>query len=1061
MSAPTPHRQEHPRIDPTEPFPLTPMQQAYWIGRQKDQVLGGAGTCLAYAEIDGHDIDRYRLRKAIHALLLRHEMLRMRLLDDGRQQILNESPWRDLTVRDLRGRPRTDVEQKLRSVRDECACLTLDPAAGRVFDASLTLADDGFSRVHLALDLLAVDGHSLQILLGDLGRLYGNPARPLPPLEYTFRRYLAEQPTGSARDRDSAIRYWRQRLPDLPSRPGLPLAQEPEAITKPTVHHVEHRLSGSDWDLLCGHARARGLTPAMVLATAYAETVGLWSAEPRFLINLPLFNRKKIHPAVPHLVGDFGNLLLLPVDVTATMSFGDRAHAIRSALLGNLQHADFFGVEVLRELTTTRLDTNHAPVVFTYNIRDGESFDSDVRQLGELAYLSGRTPQVWTDHVVLRVGDEIRLIWAATKELFPPDMIDEMAAAYFDVVHRLTEDAAWSRPTAVSLPRPQQQARATANQTAAPESGALLHERFFQRAREHPDRTALVWGDNGHMSYEQLADAALRVAAALTHRNVRLEEPVGIALPRGPEQIAAILGVLASGAAYVPMTGQPRSRRELIARRAGARFVITGSHDDNGSGTQSLIYADALTATPMPGPTIGSPGDLAYVIFTSGSTGEPKGVELTHRAAVNTIDHINTRFAVGEDDRAFAVSSVNFDLSVYDIFGLLSVGGSLVLLDEQHHTAPEAWVELVSHHRVTIWDSVPALLDMLLTAAGPGLSLPDLRLALVSGDWIDLDLPGRVAAATQGRCRFIALGGATEAAVWSNAFEVLDQSPDWPSIPYGFPLGNQHHRVVDQQGRDRPDWVPGELWIGGVGVARGYRGDPDTTASRFVEHAGQRWYRTGDLVRYRPGGILEILGRLDHQVKVQGNRIELGEVEAALRDCQQVARAAVVAAGKGLGRHLVAFIIAATNTIDLDIIRTHMSAAVPSYMAPTRYLIVDELPLNTNGKIDRTTLTAWTSLDTAAAPSEPPRPGRERQLAEEWNLLLTNKVRGRDDNFFALGGNSVLATRLSRVLRAKFGAIASVRDLFTSPTVTEMAALLARRGDDQVTTLENQSNEVS
>jgi dihydroaeruginoic acid synthetase len=278
---------------------------------------------------------------------------------------------------------------------------------------------------------------------------------------------------------------------------------------------------------------------------------------------------------------------------------------------------------------------------------------------------------------------------------------------------------------------------------------------------------------------------------------------------------------------------------------------------------------------------------------------------------------------------------------------------------------------------------------------------------------------------------------------------VLDQPADWPSIPYGFPLSNQCHRVVDQRGRDRPDWVPGELWVGGIGVAKGYRGDPRSTAARFVEHADRRWFRTGDLVRYRPGGVLEFLGRLDHQVKVQGNRIELGEVEAALRDCRQVAHAVVVAAGRGLAQHLVAFVVADADDLDLDVVRAHTAVAVPAYMLPARYYVLDELPLNHNGKVDRATLATWTSTEEAAAPSEPPHDGWEQTLAAEWDLLLDNKVHSREDNFFALGGNSMLATRLVGALRARFGAATSVRDLFTSPTVAGMANLLAHHANDQ------------
>ncbi|MFI0976131.1 amino acid adenylation domain-containing protein [Streptomyces sp. NPDC021093] len=895
--------------DPGEPFPLTPMQQAYWMGRHQGQVLGGAG-CHDYFEVDCADIDPERLRIAIRGLIARQGMLRMRVLDDGRQQILETSPWPGLTVHDLRARPREEAEEELLRLRERLADHRLDPDAGLVFDIQLSLVGADFSRIHFLTDLVAVDGHSILILLADLGRNYADPSRPLPPLDYGFPQYLADASAEFAQDRADAIRYWRRVLPDLPGRPALPLARQPETVTTPTIRHIENTISPDEWSRLCDNARAHGVTPATALATAYAETLGFWSAEPRFLVNFPVFNRKMINPAVPQLIGDFTNLVLVPVDVSTPMPFADRARVVHDSFLDNLEHCDFYGVEVLRELIAARADTaNHAPAVFTYLMGDGRTTDPEGRQrLGKMVYTTGRTPQLWIDCQAVLLEGELTLSWEAIDELFPPGVIEDMAHAQSQLVRRLATAEAWSQPAHLNVPRDQLPARAAVNATTAPASNSLLHSGFFDHARQHPGRVALVWGEDGHLTYGQLADTALRVAAALLRHGVRRQEPVALSLPRGPEQIATVLGILAAGACYVPLTAQPVARLRLMARSAGVRCLITDSRDAEGIDAEPLVYADLLSTPPLARPVPGTPRDLAYTIFTSGSTGEPKGVELPHAAAVNTIDSVNRRFDVCRDDRALAVSSLDFDLSVYDVFGLLSVGGSLVLLDEGQRLDPEAWVALASSHRVTLWNSVPAILDMLLTTVGPDRSLPDLRLALASGDWIDPELPGRLAAATENRCRFIALGGPTETAVWSNVFEVVDQPDDWPSIPYGFPLPNQRHRVVDRLERDRPDWVPGELWVGGLCLADGYRGDPALTASRFVERSGERWYRTGDLVRYRPGGILEFLGRLDHQVEIGGFRVEPGEIEHVLTEHPAVHKAVVVAPAIGKQRSLRGFV---------------------------------------------------------------------------------------------------------------------------------------------------------
>jgi amino acid adenylation domain-containing protein len=457
-----------------------------------------------------------------------------------------------------------------------------------------------------------------------------------------------------------------------------------------------------------------------------------------------------------------------------------------------------------------------------------------------------------------------------------------------------------------------------------------------------------------------------------------------------------------------------------------------------------LTIADALDTAPLPAPAAPPGSALAYVIFTSGSTGEPKGVEITHEAAVNTVDDINERYAVGPDDRVLAVSALDFDLSVYDIFGVLGAGGALVLPDESDRREAARWVDLVNRHGVTIWNTVPALLEMLLVPGADGRLGGSLRLALVSGDWVGLDLSARLARAVPGSgCRLVALGGATEASIWSNAIDVGTVPSHWRSVPYGFPLRNQRYRVVDAGGRDRPNWVPGELWIGGAGVARGYRNDPERTARQFVRAADGTWYRTGDLGRYWPDGTLEFLGRADFQVKLRGHRIELGEIEAALRTHPGVADAVAVAVGRP-PRRLAAAVMAASggDPTDPDAVRSTAAATLPAYMVPDRIAVLAELPLSGNGKVDRAAVLAMLGDEPAATVDGPPVGACETALAALWAALLDVPEVGRHTSFFALGGDSLLATRLVERIRAEFGVALSLRHLFDRPTVADIGAAI-------------------
>ncbi|TMR24787.1 amino acid adenylation domain-containing protein [Nonomuraea turkmeniaca] len=1013
------------KVDEGVPFPLTPVQHAYWIGRREGQVLGNVG-CHAYIEFDGLGVAPERLQRAVRALVHRHAQLRTRFLDDGTQQALppdDPAVWSRLTVHDLTSLDAAGAESALLELRETLSHRLLDAAHGEVFDVRLSLLPGGATRIHFELDLLVADVLSLRMILTELAALYADPHAPLPPIDYSFQRYLAEQDVlrAEARARDRA--YWQERLADLPGGPQLPLAVPPESVTGPRFVRRSHWLSAEEWERLERRAREHGLTPSTVLAAAYAEVLAAWSATPRFLLNLPLFDRHDLHPSVGHLVADFTSLVLLEVDASESLPFAELARRIQARLHADLAHTDYSGIEVLRDLTRAHPGSPPtAPVVFAGNL-DGELVDPVFRrELGELGWMISQTPQVWLDYQMVLHDGRLVICWDAVAELFPAGVLDAMFAAHGRLLEWLGS-ADWAEPVPSLVPEPQVVVRERVNDTTGPAPGRLLHEGFFA---QDPERVALVW-DGGSLSYGELADRVLRVAGWLRSRGVRPGDPVGVVLPKGPEQVTAVLGVLAAGGVYVPVgVDQPAARRERILSRAGVEVVLT-----------ELSLGERLSE-----PVQVDPEQPAYVIFTSGSTGEPKGVQVSHRAAVNTIEDVVRRFGLGQEDRVLAVSALDFDLSVFDIFGLLSVGGAVVLIGEDERRDAERWAQLVADHQVTVWNSVPALLDMLLTAGGGG----GLRLALVSGDWVGLDLAPRLADEAP-EARLIALGGATEAAIWSNYCRVPAEVPaHWRSVPYGKPLGNQRFRVVDARGRDCPDWVAGELWIGGLGVADGYRGDPEQTAERFLTVEGVRWYRTGDLGRYWPDGTLEFLGRADAQVKIRGHRIELGEVEAALQ--AEVAQAVVVASADR--RRLLAAV--ASDDVDAEALRAGLAERLPPYMIPDRLVSMAALPLTANGKIDRNAVRALLEETEEARAFVPPQGSVEETVAAVWRELLHAERVGRDDDFFFLGGDSLIATRLVTRLREMGLANATLAKLFRTPVLADFAAGLALTGDERAET---------
>ncbi|MFE6524219.1 amino acid adenylation domain-containing protein, partial [Streptomyces sp. NPDC057794] len=1047
---------EAPLPEPGEPFPLAVMQHAYWIGRGDDTTLGSVAAHL-YVEFDGSGTDPERLDTAVRALVRRHGMLRARFTDDGRQQILPELGRPATAVNDLRALDPGTASAKLEELRHSSSHARLDVAAGEVFSVQLSLLPGGRSRLHVDVDMLAADALSYRVLLSDLARLYHDPGVALPPIRTSYPAYLAERAEVRRLSRDQAQQWWRRRVPELPSAPDLPLVPEAERADPTRVTRRHHWLPPEEKRRLAARAHQHGLTPAMAVATAFAEVLAAYSGQPRFLLNVPMFDRRGSHPDTDLLVGDFTSSVLLDVDLTEPAPFTEHARRLQDRMHTDASHADYSGVEVLRDLTRQRGEQVLAPVVFTSALNLGELFDADVRAcFGQPVWIISQGPQVLLDAQVTEVDGGLLVNWDVREDAFPAGLVDAMFAAFHGLVTRLgTEDDVWDRPVGALLPAEQSAVRAAVNATAAPRSRRLLHEGFFARAAERPGAPALLWGTEGVLDYGQLADRALRCAAALVDRGVRPGDPVAVSLPKGPDQITAVLGVLAAGAAYVPVgVEQPPARRDRIRATAGYRLTLTGGTTDgttDGAGATAhapaagdlLAVRDALRHDPLPAPVAVDEEQVAYVLFTSGSTGEPKGVEVPHRAAVNTVDDLNERFAVGPEDRCLALSALDFDLSVYDVFGLLGAGGAVVLIDEADRREARPWAELVRGHRVTLLNCVPPLLDMLLLATGPG-ELTGLRAVLLGGDRVGTDLPGRLAERAPG-CRFTGLGGTTETAIHSTVCEVVDAQvpPHWRAVPYGTPLRNVRCRVVDPRGRDCPDWVPGELWIGGDGVALGYRGDAERTAEKFTEAGGVRWYRTGDLARYWPDGTLEFLGRRDHQVKLRGFRVELGEVEASLAGHPAVRRAVAGLTG-GPGVQLAAAVAAAPGTTEEEL-RRWARTVLPPHMVPSRIAVAAALPLTANGKLDRRAVRAlWETREPGEEEHQAPGSALETVVARVWSDVLGAERVGLDDGFFALGGDSVLATVIvSRLREALDTSEVSVRTLFATLTPGGMAKRLA------------------
>jgi epothilone synthetase B len=908
-----------------EPFPLTDIQQVYWLGRNPSFELGKVGIHL-YEELDCLDLNLERLNQAWQRVIKRHDMLRAVVLPDGQQRILEQATY-DIELLDLRGRSTDEQTAELREVRAQLSHHVYSPETWPLFRILVCRLDEQRVRLCISIDALHIDMGSFAIVFKDWINFYATPETHCPPLELSYRDYaLALNAIRETPVYQRSLRYWQERAAELPPPPDLPRAQSPDTLTEQKFERRRGGLDKDNWLRLKNRAAQRGLTPSGLTLAAYAEVLATWSASLQFSVNVTLFNRLRVHPQINEIAGDFTSMILLGVDHTADDAFGDRARHIQKQLWNGIKNRYVSGVHVLREVARLRgqgASQLIMPVVYTSTLNLSTQGLMPLKTLGERVYSIMQTPQVSVDLQLYEEEGALVFNWDAVKGLFPEGVVEEMFNAYGRLLTRLAnEEECWLESEPQLIPAAQLRRREIVNATEASVPHETIDDLFLAQASRRPHQTALVATDRV-LDYQELRRRSGRVARYLREWGVRPNSLVAVVMEKGWEQVVAALGVLQSGAAYMPIAPEaPAERLRYLLNHGGVKLALTQSRLDDrlawpeGVRRFCLDEEDFESALDSPLETTRRPEDLAYVIYTSGSTGFPKGVMIEHGSVVNRILDVNRRFRVVSEDRVLALTAMHHDLSVYDLFGSLAAGATIIMPDAAGAKDPAHWARLMLKERVTIWNTVPAFMEMLVeylehTGDRSAILPRSLRLVLLAGDWIPVHLPNRIKALMPG-VEVISLGGPTETTVWDICYPVQTVAPEWQRIPYGQPMLNSKYFVLNETLRPCPDWVAGELYIGGAGLARGYWRDEERTCAAFIRHpqTGERLYRSGDLGRFLPDGNIDILGRKDFQIKLRGYRIEAGEIEETIKRHPAV-RAVVVTASGGEGRdkQLIAYVV--------------------------------------------------------------------------------------------------------------------------------------------------------
>ncbi|HVR95001.1 MAG TPA: amino acid adenylation domain-containing protein [Thermoanaerobaculia bacterium] len=1003
-------------------LPLSFSQQRLWFLDQLEPASPAYNIPLAVRLTGALSIGL--LGRIFAEVVRRHEALRTTFASrDGRPvQVIAPALGLELPVIDLSGL--AERETPARELAAEEARRPFDLQRGPLLRLALVRLDERDHVLLLTMHHIVSDGWSMGVLLREIAALYALQGLPELPVQYAdFAVWQRSWLQGEVLD--GQLAYWQRQLDGVPRVLELPIDRPRPAMQTFRGSSLPVSVAAALAERLRELCRRAGVTPFMALLAAWSALLGRHAGPRDVLVGTPIAGRNRRE--VEALIGFFVNTLVMRADLSGAPGYGELLGRVRRAALDAYTHQDLPFDRLVEELVPER-DLSTSPlfqVMLTLQNASGQAFELPGLALSPLASESGMAK--FDLSLALQEGPggiDGSLVY--NTDLFDGSTAARLLARFQTLLAAAVEEPGRAVAELPLLPAAERhQVLVEWNDTSAPRPASLLHELIAAQARRTPEAIAASFEDEV-LSYGELERRANRLAHHLVRRGVGVEGRVGVRMERSLEMIVGLLGVLKAGAAYVPLDPTyPAERLALLAESSGARVVLE---------RDLLQQLDAGLPDTAPAVRVGEE-NLAYVLYTSGSTGTPKGVMIPHRGIVNRLLWMQEAYALTPEDRVVQKTPFSFDVSLGELFGPLLAGSRLVFARPEGHRDPLYLADLIAREQITSVHFVPSMLGAFLEVA-EAFDRSSVRRVLTSGEALTPELVRRFSRTVN--AELLNLSGPTAASV-EVSFWACD--PDASTVPIGRPISNLRLHVVDGEMRPQPVGAPGELLLGGVGLARGYLGRPDLTAGAFVPDPfgeGERLYRTGDLCRLLADGSVEFLGRIDHQVKVRGFRIELGEIESVLGSHPAVRECVVLAREDTPGSQLlVAYVVGAAEQQTL---KTFLGRKLPEYMVPAAFVSLDAMPLTPSGKVGRQALPApeRPRLQPAAAAADPVDPIAEL-LAGIWAEVLGLDRIGAEEDFFALGGHSLLATQVVSRVRTVLGVELPLRALFESPTVSRLA----------------------
>ncbi|MCB8816716.1 non-ribosomal peptide synthetase [Desulfosporosinus shakirovi] len=1025
-----------------EPFELSQLQQAYLIARESRLPFSQIPT-HCYMELHFPAFEGEKFEAALRKMIAEHDMLRCYFSSDGYQRVEEELEKLPLEYYDGAAKSREELAAHLDQVRRDMNQLALDCQRAPLFQMKVTLLARKSALVHFYYDGLIMDGFSRSVFLNNLDALYGGDFSGLEKPKALFRDYIRHyhQNRKNSPGYQKSKAYWQERLKDFPPIPGLPVNSEKVDLANKESIQFKQTLSLKEWQQLKRRAAEFDLTSFAVIFTVFCQVIARWSKEQRFLINVPLIDRNGYEEDMANVIGETSNFILFDYE-NFQVPFKSLVKETQHHLYELIENREFTGLDLLREMNrlSGNLGAGVVSIVFTSLIETPEVKTESF----SCGYFESYTSQVWMDAIALLTDQGVEFLWDCREGVFAEEMVRAMQTAFIHTLRLLAaEGRAWEEEVAISLPEQDRQIIWALNSTYREINYRPLG-RLLQESMEKYANNVAVVAANGSYTYRELGCRVKYLAGLLLAAGVQINDRVGVLFEKGSEQLIAVLAIIYAGASYVPIEYDlPPERIYYSLQEARVRNVITVS--EKGKVLKDLCEIDVLEFEKIPfnnqyqdlAPVLNAATDTFAIIFTSGSTGNPKGVILENQGVLNCLEYSNHLLEIREKDSILSVSNLCHDMCIYDLLGLFLAGGRVVMPEAKRAKDPAHWMELLKKEGITFWESVPTTMEMLLrqlAAEKPAASFPKLRRVVLGGEFLAVAICERLKKAAP-LVRLYNTGGPTETTLWNIMHEVTAEDIRAKHIPYGKPAWNTQYYILNDRLEIVPVGVTGTIYNSGLGVSKGYT-DAELTEERFILHPELklRLYNTGDLGRYRRDGSIDILGRNDLQVKINGKRIEPEEIQHQLR--QYPGMLEVIIKAEAENNRIAAYYLSAEE-YPAEELRGYLQQFLPAYMIPHYYVRLEEFPLLANGKVNRGLL-AYTWQDKGEKQDYPLSETQKKilKIVREVTEVPFLQIR---DNFFMIGGDSLGALKILHKIKEIFQVDMSLPDIFNYPCLEELA----------------------